>query len=75
MISPVAMSAVLHLGTDPGVAAVYLSRVPVPKAARMLAAAPPAMAGEVLKLMTEKRRTAILNNIPANITQAIVETM
>jgi TIR domain len=75
MISPVAMSAVLHLGTDPGTAAVYLSRVPVPRAARMLAAAPPAMAGEVLKRMKETRRTAVLDSIPATIAQAIVDTM
>ncbi len=75
MISPFAMSSVLHLGTDPGVAAVYLSRVPLRKAARMLAASPPAVAGEVLKKMKKERATAILNHIPANIAQAIVETM
>lgn len=75
MISPVAMSAVLHLDTDAGVAAVYLSRVPVRKAARMLAASPAAKAGEVLKLMNENKATAILSHIPANIAQSIVETM
>ena len=75
MISPVAMSAVLHLGTDPGTAAAYLSRVPVQRAARMLAASPPATAGEVLKRMKETRRTAVLDSIPASIAQAIVDTM
>lgn len=75
MISPVAMSAVLHLGTDPGTAAAYLSHVPTQKAARMLAASPPAIAGEVLKRMTESRRAAVLDNIPASIAQAIVDTM
>lgn len=75
MISPVAMSAVLHLRTDPGVTAVYLSRVPVRRAARMLAASPPAAAGQVLKQMTKQRAAAILNNIPADIAQAIVEAM
>jgi len=75
MISPVAMSAVLHLRTNPGVAAAYLSRVPVRKAARMLTASPPAVAGDVLKQMTQKRATAILNNIPADSAQAIVDSM
>jgi hypothetical protein len=75
MISPVAMSAVLHLGTDPGVAAAYLSHVPVRKAARMLAASPPAVAGQVLKQMKDNRARVILNHIPADTAQAIVDTM
>ena len=75
MISPFAMSAVLRLGTDPGVAAVYLARVPLRKAARMLAASPPQVAGDVLKQMNADRATAILKNIPADIAQAIAATM
>jgi hypothetical protein len=75
MLSPVAMSAVLHLGGDPRVTATYLSGVPLQKAARMLAASPPAASAEVLKLTEEQRATAILKHIPADKAQAIIEAM
>jgi TIR domain len=73
MLAPAWTSVVLHAGTDPSVAAVYLSRVRPQRAARMLAASPPAAAAAVLRQMDEKRAWAILKNIPADKAQAIAE--